>query len=85
MASWASLSMVKKLEICQMYAGCAITGQVKMTPAEAILAEADFPTIATKATQLCTIAMEKSLRMPDMNPIRQLVRTKVGLRTNATS
>ena len=47
--------------MCQRYAGRAITGQIKTTPAEAILAEADLPTIATRATQLNTILMEKSL------------------------
>ena len=33
-------------------AGRAITGQIKTTHVKAILAEADLPTIATRATQL---------------------------------
>ena len=47
--------------MCQRYAGRAITGQIKKTPVEAILAEADLPTVATRVTQLSTLAMEKSL------------------------
>ena len=46
----------------QMYAGRVITGQIKKTPVKAILAEADLPTVATRATQLSTIAIEKSLQ-----------------------
>ena len=47
--------------MCQKYAGRAIAGQIDSTLVEAILAEADLPTVATRATQLSTIAMEKSL------------------------
>ena len=50
------LSM-EKLEMCQRYVGRAITGQIRTTLVE----EADLPTVATRATQLSTIAMEKSL------------------------
>ena len=35
-------------------------------------ADADLPTVATRASQLSTIAMEKFLRMPDANPGGQL-------------
>ena len=58
---WATHSMMKRLKMCQRYAGRAITGQVKITPVEAISVEADLPTVATRASQLSTIAMEKSL------------------------
>ena len=56
---WVSISTLGKLEMCQRYAGRAITGQMKTTPVEAILEEADLPIVATWATQLSTIAMEK--------------------------
>ena len=45
-----------------------ITGHVKTTPDEAISSEADLPTVATSVTQLSTIAMVRSFRMPDTNP-----------------
>ena len=77
---WDSLSTMEKQEMCQRYAGRAITGQVKMTPAEA-----DLPTVATRTTQLSTIAMEKSLRMPDTHPRRQIATTKVRQRTKKSS
>ena len=60
--------------MCQRYAGRAITGQIKTTPVKAILAEADLPTVATRATQLSTIVIEKPFRMPDTNP-RKLARS----------
>ena len=47
----------------------------QMTPAAAILAKANPPTIATRATQLSTIAMEKSIQMPDTNPRWQIAAT----------
>ena len=45
------LTMVM-VEICQKYAGRAITGQIKTTPVKVILAEADLPPVAAWATQL---------------------------------
>ena len=54
-------STMAKLKMCQRYAGMAITGQIKMTPVEAILAEAGLPSVTIRVTQLSTIAMEKSL------------------------
>ena len=65
---WVSSSTMEKLETCQRFAGRAITGQVKTTPVEAILAEANLPKIGTKATQLCSIALEKSKRIAPENP-----------------
>ena len=79
------LSTLVKLVMCQRYAGGAITGQVSTTPAETILAEADLPTVVTRATQLCTIAMVKSDRMLDTNPIWQIATTKVHQNTKKTS
>ena len=66
--SWVSISAMEKLEMCQRYAGRAITGQIKTTHVEATLAEADLPTVVTRASQLSSIAMEMSFRMPDTNP-----------------
>ena len=62
--------------MCQRYAGTAITGQIKTT-----LAEADLPTVATRATQLSKIAMKKSLLTPDENAEKQVATAKVNQRT----
>ena len=82
---WVSLSTMERLEMCQRYAGGAITGQLKMTPAEVILVEADLPNVAIRATQLSVIAMEKSLRMPDANPRGRIAIAIVRQRTKKTS
>ena len=58
---WVSISMMEKLEMCQRYAGRAITSQIKMNPVTAILSEVDLPTVVTRATQLSAIAIEKFL------------------------
>ena len=58
---WVLISAMDKLAMCQMYAGGALTGQIETIPVKAILAETDLPTVATRATQLSTIAMVKSL------------------------
>ena len=42
---WVSISTMERLKIGQIYAGRAMTGQI--TPVDAILAEADLPTVAT--------------------------------------
>ena len=55
------------------------------TPVDAILAEADLPTVATRATQLSIIAVEKSLRMPDTNPRKQIATAEVRQRTKKAS
>ena len=60
-AAWlpcASFSTKEKLEMCQRYIRREITGQIKTIPVEAILAEADLPTVANGATQLSTIVIE---------------------------
>ena len=82
---WVSISTIEKLEMYQRYARRAITGQIKATPVEAILAEADLPTVAARATQLSNVAMEKSLRMPDTNPRMQVATAEVHQRTKKTS
>ena len=69
---WVSISTMEKLEMCQRCAGRTITGQLKTTPVEVILAEADLLFVATRATQLSTMAMKNSLRMPDANPEKQI-------------
>ena len=58
---WISLSTIEKLLMYQRYAGMAIAGHAKTTSAEAILAEANLPTVATRATQLNAIAMDRFL------------------------
>ena len=67
-----SSSTMEKLETCQRFAGRAITGQVKTSPVEAILAEDNLPKIGTRATQLCAIALEKSKRIAPENPRHQI-------------
>ena len=56
-----------------------------MSPVKAILAEVDLPTVATRATQLSTIAMEKSLLMYDTNPRRHIATAEVRQCTKKTS
>ena len=70
--------------MCQRYIGSAITRQIKTTPVEAILAEFEHPTVATRATQLSTIAKEKSLRMLDTNTRKQIATAEVRQRTKKT-
>ena len=55
------------------------------TPVDAILAEADLPTVSTRATQLSTMAMEKSLGMPDTNPRKQIATAEVLQHTKRAS
>ena len=69
----------------QRNAGRAITGQIKATPVEAIAAEADLTTVATKATQLSSIAMEKSILMPEANPRRQTATAEARQHTEKTT
>ena len=57
---WISDSTLENLERSQRYVGQAITGHLRTTPVEAILAEANLPSIGTRAIHLNTIAMEKS-------------------------
>ena len=71
--------------MCQSYAGRTFIGQVMTTHAEAILAEADLQTVATRATQITTMAMAKSLRLPGMNWRMQIFTAEVCHRTKETS
>ena len=79
--TWVSISTMEKLEICESHAGRAIIGEIKSTPIEAILAETDHPTVATRATLASTMAMKKSLQIPAMNPRRQIATADVRQRT----
>ena len=56
-----------------------------MTPVEATIAEADLPTVATRASHLYTIAMENSFSMRDANPSRQIATAEVRQRRKKTS
>ena len=71
--------------MCQMSVERAITGQIKPTPVEAMLADADLTIVAARATQLFTIAIEKSLLIPDRNLRRQIVISDVCQCTKNTS
>ena len=82
---WVSSSTMEKLETCQRFAGRAITGQVKTTPVEAILAEANHPKIGTRATQHCAIALEKSKRIALENPRHQIAEQSSRQRTKKPS
>ena len=64
-------------KMCQRYAGRAMTGRIKTTHVEAILVQADIPNVATRATQLSTIAMKKSLLTPETNPRKQIATAEV--------
>ena len=59
---WISNSTLENLVRAQHNAGRDITGQLRTTPVEAIVTEANPRLIKTQAIQLSTIAMEKSLR-----------------------
>ena len=83
--TWVSSLTMEKLETCQRFAGRAIIGQVKTTPVEAILAEANFPKIGTRATQLCAIALEKSKRIAPENPRHQIAEQSSRQRTKKPS
>ena len=54
---------------------------MKTTPLVEIFPEADLPNVSTRATLFSTIAMEKSLRMSDAIPKRQLATAEVRQRT----
>ena len=82
---WALIEMMEKLEMCQMYAERAITGEIKTTPVKVILAEAELQTVATRATQLSTIAIEKSHLMPHTNQRKQITTAEVHQPTKKTS
>lgn len=60
-------------------------GQLMSIPTEAILAEANLPSIKTRSTQLTTIAMEKSLLREEVNPRHQLATKIVRQRTKKES
>ena len=59
LAAWISNSTMENQERSQRYTGRAITGQLRTTPTETIIAEANLPSIKTREIQLSTIAMEK--------------------------
>ena len=82
---WLSATGVEKVEANQRYAGRAITGQLRTTPTEAILVEANLPSIETRATQLGLIAYEKSQRLDPANPRHDLVENSVRQRTTKPS
>ena len=82
---WIAPTTMEILESSQRYAARAITGHVKTTPSEAVLAEADLPTIETRSKQLSVIALEKSLRMAEKNPRCLIARKDVKQRTTKMS
>ena len=59
---WISSSMLENLERSQRYVGQTITGHLCTTHVEAILAQANLPSIERRAIQQRTNAMEKSPR-----------------------
>ena len=66
--SWISNSTFENKERSQRYAVRAITGQLHATPVDAVLAEANLTSIKRRAIQLCTVAVDKSLRTTPINP-----------------
>lgn len=55
------------------------------TPTEAILAEANLPSIETRATKLSVIALEKSLRCEPSNPRHKTAIKHITQRTKKLS
>ena len=82
---WISNSMLENLMRSQRYARRAITGQLCTVPIDGILAEANFPLIKTRAIQLSTIAMEKSLKATQINLRRTTATQRVRQRIQKTS
>ena len=68
----------------QQYAGRAITGQLCTVPINGIFAEANFPLIKTRAIQLSTITIEKSLKATQINLRRATVTQRVRQRIQKT-
>ena len=82
---WVSSSTMEKLETCQRFAERTITGQVKTTPVEAILAENNLSKIGTRTTQLCAIALEKSKTIAPENSRHQIAEQSSRQRTKKPS
>ena len=78
---WISNSTLENPERSQRYVGRANTGQLCTTPVEAILAEANLPSIKTWAIELISITMDKSLRTTVTNPRHTTVTQQVRQRT----
>jgi len=68
----------------QRYAARAVTGQLKTTPAEAVLIESDLPSIKTRSRQLAISAFDKALRLPEDNPRHGVATREEGIRTKKT-
>ena len=79
--SYWLLWTLENLEWSQCYAGRAITGQLHTTPVEAILAEENLHSINTRAVQLSTIAIDKSLRTTVTNSRHTTANQRVRQRT----
>ena len=58
------------LERVQNKALRMITGQLKSSPAEALLAETDCLSIETSANRACLLSIEKAKRLPEKHPRR---------------
>ena len=61
---WTSKTNLENLEAAQRYAARAVTGQLKTTPAVAVLIESDLPSIKTRSMQLAISAFDKARRQP---------------------
>ena len=81
---WISKTNLENLEAAQRYAARAVTGQLKTTPAEAILIESDLPSIKTRSRQLAISAFDKALRLPEDNPRHGVATREEGIRTKKT-
>ena len=81
---WLSTGNCERLEQAQRHAARSITGLVKTTPSEALHIEANLPTVQQRARQICVIALEKSHRLEDNNPRRQIAQLDQRKRTTKT-
>lgn len=77
---WIGKGNMEKLERIQLEAARKITGALKSTPTEAVLAEANLPKIEDRARVLAVVAYERSLRCARESPRFQIATAEVGCR-----
>ena len=67
------MTSLEKLERTQRFAGRIITGQLKTTPSECVLLEANLRTVSSKCRQNAVIAFDKAQRLNETNPRRNAI------------
>ena len=74
---WTSKTDMDTIEKVQLEAARVVTGLTKSTPTEALLIEAELPSIRERLKALELIAVERSRRLERNNP-RRLIAEKTG-------